>query len=166
MKSRRATAVTTRPATPGERATAERERSAPPEGGSGPAGPGRRSRRAARKGGKRRVLRWVASVLALLIIGTGGAGYVYYKHLNGNIKKADLTLGDKEMTDHKANAAGQTPLNILLIGSDARDSKANQKLGGAKETFGGPRSPMCRCCSTSPRTAATSPCSACRATPC
>uniref|UniRef100_A0AAU3GWA1 LCP family protein n=1 Tax=Streptomyces sp. NBC_01401 TaxID=2903854 RepID=A0AAU3GWA1_9ACTN len=122
----------------GRKGHGRRERSAPPEGGSGPAGPGRRSRRAARKGGKRRVLRWVASVLALLIIGTGGAGYVYYKHLNGNIKKADLTLGDKEMTDHKANAAGQTPLNILLIGSDARDSKANQKLGGAKETFGGP----------------------------
>ena len=79
----------------------------------------------------------MASVLALLILGTGGAGYLYYKHLNGNIRKEDLTLGDKPMADHKANAAGQTPLNILLIGSDARDSKANQELGGAKETFGG-----------------------------
>lgn len=83
------------------------------------------------------MLRWGASVLALLILGTGGAGYAYYKHLNGNIRKEDLTLGDKQMADHKANSAGQTPLNILLIGSDARDSKANQKLGGAKETFGG-----------------------------
>lgn len=112
------------------------ERSAPPEGGHRQGGPSRRSRRA-NKRGKRRVLRWVASVLALLILGTGGAGYLYYKHLNGNIKKEDLTLGDKDMADHKANAAGQTPLNILIIGSDARDSKANQKLGGAKETFGG-----------------------------
>lgn len=90
------------------------------------------------KKGKRRVLRWVASVTALLIIGGAGAGYLYYEHLNGNLKKADLTLGDKKMADHKANAAGQTPLNILLIGSDARDSKANQKLGGAKNTFGAP----------------------------
>ncbi|MET9593755.1 LCP family protein [Streptomyces sp. NPDC006516] len=113
-----------------------RERSVPEESGQGRGGPNRRTRRAA-KGGKRRVLRWVAVVLAVLILGTGGAGYVYYKHLNGNIKKEDLTLGDKDMADHKANAAGQTPLNILLIGSDARDSKANQKLGGAKETFGG-----------------------------
>ncbi|WP_329037959.1 LCP family protein [Streptomyces sp. NBC_00178] len=112
-------------------------RSAPAAGGQGPGGPNRRSRRAA-KGGKRRVLRWVASVLALLILGTGAAGYLYYRHLNGNIKKEDLTLGDKKMADHKANAAGQTPLNILLIGSDARDTKANQKLGGAKENFGGP----------------------------
>ncbi|MEU5656123.1 LCP family protein [Streptomyces sp. NPDC047737] len=113
-----------------------RERSVPEESGHGRGRPNRSTRRAA-KGGKRRVLRWVAVVLALLILGTGGAGYVYYKHLNGNIKKEDLTLGDKDMADHKANAAGQTPLNILLIGSDARDSKANQKLGGAKETFGG-----------------------------
>ncbi|MFH9615936.1 LCP family protein [Streptomyces pratensis] len=113
-----------------------REQPLPAEGGQGAAGPGRRTRRAA-KGGRRRVLRWVASVLSLLILGTGGAGYVYYKHLNGNLRKEDLTLGDKPMADHKANAAGQTPLNILLIGSDARDSAANQKLGGAKETFGG-----------------------------
>ena len=110
--------------------------SAAPEGGDQPAGPGRGARRPA-KGGKRRILRWAASVLALLILGTGGAGYLYYRHLNANIKKEDLTLGDKQMADHKANAAGQTPLNILIIGSDARDSKENQKLGGAKETFGG-----------------------------
>ncbi|SCD59566.1 LCP family protein, partial [Streptomyces sp. OspMP-M43] len=96
------------------------------------------SSRRAPKSAKRRVVRWSACVLALLILGTGGAGYLYYEHLNGNIKKEDLTLGDKQMADHKANSAGQTPLNILLIGSDARDSKANQKLGGAKETFGAP----------------------------
>lgn len=96
------------------------------------------SSRRAPKSPKRRVLRWSASVLAVLILGTGGAGCLYYEHLNDNIKKEDLTLGDKEMADHKANAAGQTPINILLIGSDARDSKANQKLGGAKETFGAP----------------------------
>ncbi|MFF2013981.1 LCP family protein [Streptomyces sp. NPDC058195] len=97
---------------------------------------GGRNRRG--KKGKRRVLRWSASVLALLILGGAGAGYLYYEHLNSNIKKADLTLGDKKMADHKANSAGQTPLNILLLGSDARDTKANQKLGGAKDTFGAP----------------------------
>ncbi|NUV89731.1 LCP family protein [Streptomyces sp. KAI-26] len=106
-------------------------------GGSG-RGRNARSPRRAPKSGKRRVLRWGSSVLALLILGAAGAGYLYYEHLNGNIRKEDLTLGDKRMADHKANAAGQTPLNILLIGSDARDSEANQKLGGAKETFGAP----------------------------
>lgn len=116
----------------------------PESGGSGGDVPGPRrsgerrdddrpSPRTPRK--KRRVLRWTASVLSLLILGTGAAGYVYYQHLNHNIKKEDLTLGDKKMVEHKANAAGQTPLNILLIGSDARNTAENQKLGGAKETF-------------------------------
>ncbi|MEW2488062.1 LCP family protein [Streptomyces sp. NPDC048411] len=116
---------------PGRGAGADRE---------GPGHGGRRRGTSHRHGkrGKRRILRWVAYVLALVILGGAGAGYLYYQHLNGNLKKADLTLGDKKMADHKANAAGQTPLNILLIGSDARDSKENQKLGGAKETFGAP----------------------------
>ncbi|MCX4847607.1 LCP family protein [Streptomyces sp. NBC_00893] len=108
-------------------------RAAPAEGGHRRSGPKRRAKK-----GRHRVLRWSASVLALLIIGGAGAGYLYYEHLNSNIKKAELTLGDKKMADHKANAAGQTPLNILLLGSDARDSKENQKLGGAKDTFGAP----------------------------
>lgn len=88
---------------------------------------------------RRRVLRWSATVLAVVILGTAGAGYLYYQHLNANIKKDDLNLGDSKDRAAKPtpNAAGQTPLNILLIGSDARDSKENQKLGGAKDTFGG-----------------------------
>jgi LCP family protein required for cell wall assembly len=85
------------------------------------------------------VLRWSATVLAVVILGTAGAGYLYYQHLNDNLKKDDLNIGDAKdrAAESEANAAGQTPLNILLIGSDARDSKENQKLGGAKETFGG-----------------------------
>ncbi|QGV80291.1 LCP family protein [Streptomyces ficellus] len=113
------------------RAGGGRRRAGAGAGGTG--GPGGRSG----KGGKRRVLRWSASVLSLLILGTAGAGYLYYEHLNDKIKKDDLTLG-KNMPEHKANAAGQTPLNILLIGSDARDNKANQDLGGGRDTFDGP----------------------------
>lgn len=102
-------------------------------GGAGGSGTDRRRRR-------RRVLRWSASVLALVILGTAGAGYLYYRHLNGNIRKDDLNLGDEKdrAAKSKANAAGQTPLNILLIGSDARNTEENQELGGAKNTFGGP----------------------------
>ncbi|MFF4351517.1 LCP family protein [Streptomyces sp. NPDC001530] len=100
-------------------------------GGSRRGGGGRPRRR-------RRILRWSATVLAVLILGTAGAGYLYYQHLNGNIKKDDLNIGDAKdrAAESKPNAAGQTPLNILLIGSDARDSAENQKLGGAKDTFG------------------------------
>ncbi|MDI3390235.1 LCP family protein [Streptomyces sp. B-S-A8] len=105
-----------------------RERS----GGRKAAGTGIPTTPARRKG--RRALRWVAIVLAVLILGTAGAGYLYYEHLNGNIATTPMPDGDRA-PEATPNAAGQTPLNILLIGSDARDNAENQKLGGAKETF-------------------------------
>ncbi|MET9892175.1 LCP family protein [Streptomyces sp. NPDC006465] len=106
----------------------------------GGGGGGRRHGGGGRPRRRRRILRWSAMVLALLILGTAGAGYLYYRHLNANIKKDDLNIGDAKdrAAKSKPNAAGQTPLNILLIGSDARNSTANQKLGGAKDTFDGP----------------------------
>ncbi|MFD8951884.1 LCP family protein [Streptomyces xanthophaeus] len=94
-------------------------------------------RRTSRRG-RRRVLRWVASVLSLLILGTGAAGYLYYRHLNGSIHTDVLNLGENKLGGSKPNAFGQTPLNILLIGSDARNDEANQALGGASDTFDGP----------------------------
>ncbi|MFG2501307.1 LCP family protein [Streptomyces sp. NPDC048441] len=112
-----------------------------PKGGETPEGSGQRHRR--RGGGdrpprrRRRVLRWSATILSVLILGTAGAGYLWYQHLNNNLETDDLNLGEHRAPEPTPNAAGQTPLNILLIGSDARDSKENQKLGGAKETFGG-----------------------------
>ncbi|MEU6276423.1 LCP family protein [Streptomyces populi] len=101
------------------------------EGGHGRTGRPRR---------RRRILRWSAMVLSVLILGTAGAGYLYYRHLNNNLKKDDLNIGDAKdrAAKTKPNAAGQTPLNILLIGSDARNSTENQKLGGAKDTFDTP----------------------------
>ncbi|GAA5211663.1 LCP family protein [Streptomyces thinghirensis] len=112
-----------------ERAEADgKTESEEPDGGA------EAGRRRPRRG--RRVLRWTAVTLAVLIAGTAGAGYLYYEHLNDNIKKDALNLGDNKVAAPTPNAAGQTPLNILVIGSDARDSEANQQLGGARETFG------------------------------
>jgi LCP family protein required for cell wall assembly len=84
---------------------------------------------------RRRVVRWSASILALAMAGTATAGYLYYEHLNRNIKKESLNIGDSKdrATKTKANAAGQTALNILLIGSDARNTAENVKLGGASD---------------------------------
>ncbi|MEU9144861.1 LCP family protein [Streptomyces sp. NPDC048349] len=107
----------------------------PPGGGS------RAARRAARRPsrrGRRRVLRWVSSVLSLLILGTAAGGYLYYRHLNDSIKTDALNLGETKLGGSKPNSFGQTPLNILLIGSDARNDAENQALGGATETFDGP----------------------------
>ncbi|MEU3516487.1 LCP family protein [Streptomyces sp. NPDC006654] len=88
--------------------------------------------------GGRRVLRWSAAVLSVVILGTAGAGYLYYQHLNGNIHKGRRDIGDAKAQKSAANAAGQTPLNILLIGSDSRNSDENVKLGGAKYDRGSP----------------------------
>ncbi|MFJ8146813.1 LCP family protein [Streptomyces sp. NPDC096094] len=111
------------------------EAAGPAESGDGDSG-SEAGRRRDRPRGGRRALRWTAVVLAALVAGTAGAGYLYYEHLNDNIRKDALNLGDNKVAAPTPNAAGQTPLNILVIGSDARDSEANQQLGGARETFG------------------------------
>jgi LCP family protein required for cell wall assembly len=103
-------------------------------GGDGGSRHGRR--RAPRRG--RRVLRWSATTLAVLILGTAGAGYLYYQHLNGNIRKGERSSGDSKATKAGPNAAGQTPMNILLIGSDSRNSDENVKLGGSRDNRGNP----------------------------
>ncbi|CAM5523503.1 LCP family protein [Streptomyces abikoensis] len=101
--------------------------------GEAPAGAkpplGRRARAA-------RIARWAALCLAVLVLGTSAAGWFYYQHLNGNLKKDPLNLGDKRLDRSAANAAGQRPLNILLLGSDSRNSPENVALGGAREDAG------------------------------
>ncbi|MFI7385889.1 LCP family protein [Streptomyces sp. NPDC049813] len=126
----------------GERGRGEDQREEAPAGG-GAAPPGRGSqghRRAAGRPRRRRhrILRWTAGILAVLVVGTAGAGYLYYRHLNGNIKKDKLNLGESKVAKPTPNEAGQTPLNILLIGSDSRNTKENLRLGGHKESVGAP----------------------------
>ncbi|MEU1945959.1 MULTISPECIES: LCP family protein [unclassified Streptomyces] len=113
------------------------EDDSPPQGeGLASNGAGRRPGGRGRPKPKRsrgvRILRWTTLTLAVLVLGGAGAGYFYYEHLNGNLKKADLDLGDSKLGKPEPNAAGQTPLNILLIGSDGRNTAENVKLGGAK----------------------------------
>ncbi|MFI6936990.1 LCP family protein [Streptomyces sp. NPDC050287] len=94
--------------------------------------------RGQRPGRKHRVLRWSATTLAVLILGTAGAGYLYIQHLNHNIQKGARSSGDSKAHKAEPNAAGQTPVNILLIGSDSRNSAENLKLGGHRESVGAP----------------------------
>ncbi|MGY1454137.1 LCP family protein [Streptomyces sp. SS8] len=113
------------------------------EGGAGgpgdatPAsGPGRLAGGPKRPAGRgRRVLRWTALSLSVLILGTAGAGYLYYEHLNENLTRKPLTLGDNQLK-HRQNAEGRTPLNILLLGSDSRNSERNLELGGSRGDVG------------------------------
>jgi len=110
-----------------------RARTAP--SGSGDDGDGGRPE--GRRGGRaRRILRWSALILAVLILGTAGAGYFYYRHLNENIAKGKRNSGESGVEKAGPNSDGQTPLNILMIGSDSRNSDENVKLGGSRDQRG------------------------------
>ncbi|MGW0294912.1 LCP family protein [Streptomyces tuirus] len=119
---------------PGGLAQDERPGTAAPAGGGGEGDKGGGHGR--RRGGGRRILRWSAIVLSVLILGTAGAGYLYYRHLNGNIDKGKRNAGESDVEKTGPNADGQTPLNILLIGSDSRNSAENVKLGGGRDNVG------------------------------
>ncbi|MFJ6750934.1 LCP family protein [Streptomyces sp. NPDC091266] len=101
------------------------------DGGAADGGGHRRGRPRRRRG--RKALRWTAIGVAVLLVGGAGAGYLYYEHLNSKLRKAPRSLGGSGLQKPDANAFGQTPLNILLLGSDGRNSKANIKLGGARQ---------------------------------
>ncbi|MFI5526763.1 LCP family protein [Streptomyces platensis] len=114
----------------------------PPEGGAVPAADGdgdvpadggghHRGGQPRRKG--RKALRWTALTLAVLIVGGAGAGYWYYEHLNANLRKAPRSLGGGGLKKPDPNAFGQSPLNILLLGSDGRNNAKNIELGGARQ---------------------------------
>ncbi|MER6085007.1 LCP family protein [Streptomyces sp. NPDC001833] len=85
------------------------------------------SRRARPTGRGKRVMKILGLVTAVLVLVTAGAGWWFYQHLNGNINSVSL---DGKGGTEKADAFGRTPINILVIGSDARTSKTDCKLGG------------------------------------
>lgn len=103
-----------------------------PGGGEPPGADALRTARNRPRPLKHRIFRWFAMITSLLILGTAGAGYLYYRHLNGNLGKDALNLGDHKLDPSDPNADGQRPLNILLLGSDSRSSKKNVELGGSR----------------------------------
>ncbi len=99
-------------------------------------GPSRdRARRRPRTRARVRARRLALGCAVLLALaGAGGWGYVRY--LDDNIRHGALSFGDQGRAS--SDAAGHTALNILLIGSDSRDTAADLKLGGARGSVGGP----------------------------
>ncbi|MFC4030485.1 LCP family protein [Streptomyces polygonati] len=97
------------------------------------------ARRQKKRGGKRalKIIGWTTGFVVLLGVGT--ATWAYTK-LSGNIKSSDLYAGKSgDAGKEKADAFGRTPINILMIGSDARTNAADCKLGGACSTSSGAR---------------------------
>ncbi|MGV9265441.1 LCP family protein [Kitasatospora sp. NPDC003701] len=109
------------------------------EGGKsdGTAAGGRAAARNSRKPKKnvKKVVAW--SVAGVLVVLAGAGGAIYYK-LNGNIKSFDAdAIATDRPPEAVADANGNKPVNVLLIGSDSRAGN-NSDLGGGNE--GGARS--------------------------
>ncbi|MGW5847775.1 LCP family protein [Streptomyces sp. NPDC055254] len=75
----------------------------------------RRDRRATPR--RRRVLRITLLVVALLVLGTAGAGWWVYSSLDSNISSVDL---DQAIGDNRPQKVAANAQNILVLGSDSR----------------------------------------------
>ncbi|WP_405017701.1 LCP family protein [Kitasatospora sp. NBC_00070] len=98
-----------------------------------PGGRAAARRAAGQRPRRRRWLRITALAVGFVLVAGCGAGYWYYQHLNGNFQAGELNLSDVTGARTAPNAAGQTPLNILLIGTDNRGTAANVALGGGAD---------------------------------
>lgn len=97
---------------------------------------GRRSRRARtrpRRGKgsrRRRILKWTAVGTAGVVLAAGGAAAYAVMHLDGNIKHTALLPGNITQSAEAPDKFGNTPMNVLLIGTDARVTAEDCSLGG------------------------------------
>ncbi|MBM9504939.1 LCP family protein [Streptomyces sp. KK5PA1] len=104
-------------------------------GGHRRGGPRRKQgRRQASRG--RRFLKWTAIATAVGVLGTAGAAYGYYEYLASKIRKGERVSGKTNVAKPKADAQGDTAMNILILGSDTRNSPADVKLAGAADSQG------------------------------
>jgi LCP family protein required for cell wall assembly len=80
---------------------------------------------------KRSRKRWIIGIAVSLVVLVVGAGGALYLKLNANISTFDSAgLSKNRPAAAKADANGDKPVNVLLIGSDTR-SGANGALGGS-----------------------------------
>ncbi|MEW1824218.1 LCP family protein [Streptomyces sp. NPDC088196] len=118
----------------GGRAAARAAARQAPRGGSRARGRADTRRRAKPTPRGKQVLKVSAISLSVLILATAGGGWWFYEHLNGNINS--IAIDDGAGGKEKADAFGRTPINLLVMGSDARSSATDCKLGGGCSTTG------------------------------
>ncbi|WP_329455122.1 LCP family protein [Streptomyces sp. NBC_01497] len=88
---------------------------------------GHQRRRAKPLPRRKRVVRTLLTVVSALVLIVAGGGAWLYEHLSGNIHSVAIDGGGSK---EQADSFGRTPINILAIGSDGRNSKSDCKLGG------------------------------------
>jgi LCP family protein required for cell wall assembly len=110
------------PGTPGQVPPPRRRRGAPEE----PL-PGRRRTRAPekKKSKAKKVVLWTGGTMAFVLVAATTAGYLYLKHLEGNVQTTDVG------TAGKSGFSKDEAFNILIIGTDKRTGAGNEAYGDA-----------------------------------
>ncbi|MFD4788216.1 LCP family protein [Streptomyces sp. NPDC058459] len=86
--------------------------------------PGRRNRRPVKKKSKaKKIVAWTGGGMALVLVAVGSAGYLYLKHLEGNVSATDVGSAAKQ------GFSKDDAFNILIIGTDRRTGKGNEGYG-------------------------------------
>ncbi|MGW0916401.1 LCP family protein [Streptomyces sp. NPDC002784] len=115
--------TTARPAqAPGRRVPPPRRRGAEPE-----EPPGRRGRRPGRSKTKRALL-WTGGSMAFVLVAVATGGYLYLKHLEGNVDTIDV--GDAGASSFRKEEA----FDILILGTDKRTGAGNEGYGDKGST--------------------------------
>ncbi|MFF3581522.1 LCP family protein [Streptomyces mirabilis] len=88
--------------------------------------PGRRKGRTKPKKSKaKKILLWTGGSMAFVLVAVSAAGYLYLKHLEGNVSTTDVgSAGKKGFSKDEA-------FNILIIGTDKRTGAGNEGYGDA-----------------------------------
>ncbi|MCB5166321.1 LCP family protein [Streptomyces bambusae] len=97
--------------------------------GEGPPGGGRRGarKRKQEKPRGKKVLAITGGSVAFVLVAVSVGGYLYYKHLNDNIKTTEIVGGSKGFKKDQA-------INILVIGTDKRTGAGNEGYGDKNST--------------------------------
>ena len=93
-------------------------------------------RRRAEAGRKKKALKYTALGTAGVVAAVVGIGAYVVAHLDGNIKHTALLPTGVTQQAEKPDKFGNTVMNVLLIGTDARVSAADCKLGGDCDSSG------------------------------
>jgi LCP family protein required for cell wall assembly len=109
---------TAAPKAPGRDVPPQRRRGAPE-----PQSAGRRRRRPPKKSKAKKALVWGGGGMAFLLVAVGTAGYLYLKHLEGNVTTTDVGSAGKN------GFSKDEAFNILIIGTDKRTGKGNEGYG-------------------------------------
>ncbi|MEU4927105.1 LCP family protein [Streptomyces yokosukanensis] len=84
----------------------------------------RAARRPVKKKSKaKKILAWTAGGTAFVLVAIGTAGYLYLKHLEGNVTTTDVGSAAKN------GFSKDDAFNILIIGTDKRTGKGNEGYG-------------------------------------